>query len=304
MPRTPVYGPENEYHSPKDTGEDEYERMMKEKKQTRKLGTGEPILLYIGTSLGRYELVDRTFDSRIEARQYAEENYGRSPTKILSQSEAVAEAKRQEERTARRKELIEKAKTKVISGAKTVGRESVAALKRGVEKAGEYSERRQEHHEEMERKRSEAEERQLEKEYRSLEKERIALEKEKLRQSREVISERSAIRKQRTEQPQQQPQQTRGSFLNMPNVWAPAQRTTIGPPHEPKYSVNPPPPITSSKPWVPGEGTRIKPAPWSPNRPSIGINPPNIWQKQSPQPTPVRTPAKKHKPKKSKKRRK
>jgi len=293
MPRTPVYNPEDEYYSQQES-----------KAKTRKLGTGEPILLYINTGVGRYELVDRTFDSRIEADQYAQENYGDTPTKILSQSQALAESKKQEARAEKIAKIKERgiAGAKAlgrgaVAGAKVVGRESVAALKRGVEKAGEYSEHRQERVEKAEERRELMEERQLEKEYRALEKERIALARDKLRSQRGVVTERESVRQQR-QQPAPAsgrtyaPQPVRGSFLNMPNIWAPTQRSTIVGPTS-RGTINPPPPMTSKTPWLP----RNMP-------PTVRVNMPNIWQRQYSRQAPKpRVRVKKQKPHKSKRRR-
>ena len=101
-------------------------------KPKKKLGTGEKIYLYISSSPGVYSLAEQTFDSRIEAGQWAEENYGDTPYQTMSASEVkvyVAKLQKQQEQ-------MEKAKKKVVSGAKTVGR----GLKRvggGMAKASE-----------------------------------------------------------------------------------------------------------------------------------------------------------------------
>lgn len=67
----------------------------------RKLGTGEPIYLYIEFSRGVYELYNQTFDSRIEANRFAETSYPGARYKVLSESEAQREVKRIEKRQQR-----------------------------------------------------------------------------------------------------------------------------------------------------------------------------------------------------------
>jgi hypothetical protein len=293
MPRTPEYGPEDEYYS-----QQEAQSHLNEKK--RKLGTGEPVLLYVSTGIGRYELVDKTFDSKIEARQFADENYHGTPIKALTQSEAVAEAKKQQaraERLTKAKERIISGAKATVSGAKIVGRGSVAAVRRGAEKAHDYSERREKAEVTRLEKQEEAEERALVREARELERDRIRLQREKLGLQREqqlhaLKAERESLRLKRPTTPNYPESQS--SRLQMPNVWASTQRSTIVGPTS-RGSLNPPPPMTSKTPWVP----RNSP-------PSIRMSMPNIWQRQysRPAPQPRARHIKKQKPHKSKKRRK
>ena len=54
---------------------------------TKRFAAGEPIYLYIQTSLGTYQVVDRTFDSRVEASRFAEENYKGTPYKTMNEAD-------------------------------------------------------------------------------------------------------------------------------------------------------------------------------------------------------------------------
>lgn len=87
----------------------------------KKLGIGEPVLLYIETSPGIYELYNQQFDSKIEADQFAEREFPGARFKLYYLSEAQAEA----EKLAKRREKYEKAKQTIKSGAKTAGSAAV-----------------------------------------------------------------------------------------------------------------------------------------------------------------------------------
>ena len=280
MPRTPVYNPEDEYYSQQEAA----------KTEKRKLGTGEPVLLYINTGIGRYELVDKTFDSKIEARQFADENYHGTPIKTLTQSEALAEARRQQARS----EKITKMKERAISGVKagargiatateTIGRKAISATRQAVSTASDIHEKRQERLEEIEEKR-------IEQESRALAKERIAFERARIAQARKQIQKN---------QPTKPLPPVGGSYLN---IWTSPKRMTMGAPTQPRHVINPPSSPIAKKLWGPSEATKIRSVPWSPARQTININPPNIWQRPPSVRVPVRS--KKQKPHKSKKRRK
>jgi len=79
------------------------------------LGTGEPIYLYISTGLGQYTLVDRQFDSRIEANQYAETNFPKTKTKIMSETEVKGYLEKLARRQAKTEAVKEYAKEKVTA---------------------------------------------------------------------------------------------------------------------------------------------------------------------------------------------
>jgi len=96
-----------------------------EGKPKRKLGTGEKIYLYISSGPGIMSLAEPTFDSRIEASQWAEENYPGAPYQTMSQSEVQDYVAKMQQR----QEKIEKAKETVKSGAKRVGKGLVTAGK-------------------------------------------------------------------------------------------------------------------------------------------------------------------------------
>ena len=56
-------------------------------KEPRPLGTGEPIYLYIQTGVGTYTVVDTVFNSRIEARQFAESNFPNQKYKVMTEKD-------------------------------------------------------------------------------------------------------------------------------------------------------------------------------------------------------------------------
>jgi len=108
-------------------------------KQKRKLGIGEPVLLYVETSPGIYELYNRQFDSKLEADQFAEREFAGFRFKLYYLSEAKAEA----EKIAKRQEQLQKAKTYVKEGAKKaassavgIGKSLLKASLREAEKEG------------------------------------------------------------------------------------------------------------------------------------------------------------------------
>jgi len=255
MPRTPEYGPEYEYHS--------QQAATKEDIPTFK---AEPVLLYIKTGLGRYELVDRTFSSRNEARRFAEETYGDTPVKVLTQSEALSEAKRQAERA----EKIQRTKERVVSGAKA----AVTGTREGVKKFGEKAHEYHERLETAERRRLEREEAEEE---RALERERLAIAREKLKIERERLmekrkaeleklkGEREALKSTRPKSPYYPESKPAGTF-HVPNIWQPSTGGKVMTPGGPRHTINPPPPMTTSRPLSLQTGP-------SPSR----LNPPNIW---------------------------
>ena len=104
----------------------------------RKLGTGEPVLLYIEFSPHTYELFGQTFDSKIEASQYAEKEYPGSKYKVLTESEALKEA----EKIERRHQQVQHAKEIVKGGAKA-GIAGVAKVGKAVLESA-YQEARKE----------------------------------------------------------------------------------------------------------------------------------------------------------------
>ena len=87
----------------------------------RKLGTGEPIYLYIRTGIGTYTVVDRPFDSHIEARQYADENFKGTKYKTMSETDI----KNYLEKLEKKREKIQQAKEKVVEGAKKIVKRDV-----------------------------------------------------------------------------------------------------------------------------------------------------------------------------------
>ena len=108
-----------------ETEEDETKKEKPKEKPKRKLGTGEKIYLYISSGPGVMSLAEPTFDSRIEAGQWAEENYPGAPYQTMSQSEVQDYVAKMQ----RRQEQLEKAKETVKTGAKKVGRGLVTAGK-------------------------------------------------------------------------------------------------------------------------------------------------------------------------------
>jgi len=125
MPSEPQYGSDYEYHPEEREAaeeevqfEDEYEMSPGDAApEQRRLGTGEPVYLYIETSRGVFDIAGDVFDSKIEATQWVEKNYPGATYKVLYESEALAEA----EKMRRRQEKVDKVKGAVVSGAKAVG---------------------------------------------------------------------------------------------------------------------------------------------------------------------------------------
>ena len=95
--------------------------------QKRKLGTGEPVLLYIEFSPRTYELFGQTFDSRIEASQYAEKEYPGAKYKVLTESEALKEA----EKIEKRRQQVQHAK-EIVKGGAQAGVAGLAKVGKGV----------------------------------------------------------------------------------------------------------------------------------------------------------------------------
>jgi len=91
----------------------------------------EPILLYIKTGIGTYTVVDQPFDSRVAARQFAEEKFPGTKHKVLTQSEAVAEGEKQQKRIDKIQQSKEKALLKAKQTARA-GLESSVDVARSV----------------------------------------------------------------------------------------------------------------------------------------------------------------------------
>ena len=106
-------------------------RARKEEAPARPLGTGEPIYLYIKTGLGTYTVVEKVFGSRIEAGQFAEQNFPDKAYKTMSEAEIKLYMQAQEDKQARRAERVEKVKGKLKEGAEKVEK----GFGKGLEKA-------------------------------------------------------------------------------------------------------------------------------------------------------------------------
>lgn len=169
MPRKAQYGPGHEYSPEKyeewEAIDDKVDRAL-EQQPSSSLGTGEPVHVYIKTSPGVYEKIGETFGSKIEARQFVEKNYPGYKSKVLYESEAIAEA----EKVQRRTEQIQQVKEGIKSGARAIGGK-VKQVGKGALDASYHMAKK----EGMTREQYEAELRQLQ-----LEEERKRLRKEKM----------------------------------------------------------------------------------------------------------------------------
>ena len=96
----------------------------------------EPILLYIRTGVGTYTVVDKQFGSRVEATRFAEENYKGTKYKVMALSEAVAEGQKQQARMEKIQQAKEKAKEKIVGGAKRIAQVEVKPRVKRYAQAG------------------------------------------------------------------------------------------------------------------------------------------------------------------------
>jgi len=98
-------------------------KQAKRVKEPRPLGTGEPIYLYIKTGTGVYTVVDTVFPSRIEARQFAEENFPGQKYKVMNDKDIADYMEKLQKRQQSIDETIESAREvgrKVKGGAQRV----------------------------------------------------------------------------------------------------------------------------------------------------------------------------------------
>jgi len=121
-----------------DYAKDVEKARVEEAPPQRPMGTGEPIYLYIKTGLGTFTVVERVFGSRIEAGQFAEQNFPDKAYKTMSEAEIKVYIQAQEdkqvkrtERKERRTERVEKVKGKLKEGAEKVEK----GFGKGLEKA-------------------------------------------------------------------------------------------------------------------------------------------------------------------------
>jgi len=92
-------------------------------KEPRPLGTGEPIYLYIKSGVGTYTVVDTVFNSRIEASQFAEENFPNQKYKVMTEKDIENYMAKMQKRQERIDQTVESAKQvgrEVVGGAKKV----------------------------------------------------------------------------------------------------------------------------------------------------------------------------------------
>jgi len=84
---------------------------------------GEPVYLYLKTGLGTYTIVDQTFPSKAEAKQFAEANFPNEKLKIMTQKDIDTYMAKQQARAEKVEETVESAKRvgrQVKTGAKRV----------------------------------------------------------------------------------------------------------------------------------------------------------------------------------------
>jgi len=103
------------------------------------LGTGEPIYLYISTGLGQYTLVDRQFNSRVEAHQYAETNFPKTKTKIMSETEVKGYLEKLARRQAKTEAVKEYAKEKVTATGRGLKQAAVEMARPAVPEVRRYA---------------------------------------------------------------------------------------------------------------------------------------------------------------------